>query len=389
MAVKYTNSIHKKTAWGIRLVCGFLFVLFCILYLYGFQSDWLALTQHLASQGRTSYSPLWGMVLITLLLLGLQMGFSRLLVFPVRFHALTFFPSCLLLALCTDYRSVAFGAETAGWNWSVYVLVVIIYAVVVRVVWLFPDVNGEKETVFACLWPNAMLMSLLLFMAGSAGNAQDSLHYKLRVARLLEQGEEEAALEVGKRSDATNHSLTALRAYALSRQGRLGDKLFEYPQHYGSRGLLLPKKDSLLLGDWPKRLYRHLGRRPASDWHGDTRLFLERVAGCDSVAPAVGDYLLCTYLLDKNLDNFVRALPNYYVVSDSLPRHYKEALILYSHLRMKPVIVFREGAVSANYEGFQEYRSRYSRTEERRNRCRDMYGGTYWYYYYFQEPVAL
>lgn len=383
----YNNSNEKKAARGVYLVCGFLFMLFSFLYLYYFQADWLALTQHLLSQGQTTYSPLWGALLITLLLMGLQIGFIRMVALPLRFHALSFFPSCLLLALCTDYRSVALGAETDGWSGYVYVLLIALYAVVVRIVICFPDVNAERESPLAYYWPNALWMALLWGMTGSAGNARDAFHYELRMAHLMELGMDKEALDVGSRSSATNRSLTALRAYALSRQGQLGDRLFEYPQNYGSRGLLFSETDTLLLGDWPKKLYRHLGRRPGTGLRGDTRLFLERVARYDSVAPAVGDYLLCTYLLDKNLDEFARALPQYYAVNDSLPRYYKEALVLYSRVRMKPVLVFTEGAVSANYEGFQEYRSKYSNAEEQKNRCRDMYGTTYWYYYYFQPSV--
>lgn len=253
---------------------------------------------------------------------------------------------------------------------------------------LFPDVSSDKVSVYAYLWPNILILSLSFLLVGAGGNARDAFHYELRMARLLGQGKSEEALQVGIRSEVASRGLTAARAYALSLNGMLGDKLFEYPQRYGSNGLLPLETDSLFPGNWPQSLYRHLGGRPGKKQPGNVTAFLERLNGHERRTAAARDYLLCAYLLDKELDKFVQTLSDSCLFNDSLPRYYKEALVLYAHLRMKPVVVFHEGAVAANYEGFQECRSRYAVEEERNNRCRDMYGQTYWYYYYFQ-PVSL
>ena len=94
----------------ISWVCGSLFTLFSLLYLFVMQADLLATAQHLLSKGQTVYSPLWGTVIITFLLLLLQGVFRRIMVYPLRFHALYYFPSCVVLGLLTSI------VPQTGWN---------------------------------------------------------------------------------------------------------------------------------------------------------------------------------------------------------------------------------------------------------------------------------
>ena len=101
----YKPTYKKRTARMISWVCGSLFTLFSLLYLFVMQADLLATAQHLLSKGQTVYSPLWGTVIITLLLLLLQGVFRRIMVYPLRFHALYYFPSCVVLGLLTVHCS--------------------------------------------------------------------------------------------------------------------------------------------------------------------------------------------------------------------------------------------------------------------------------------------
>ena len=89
----YKPTYKKRTARMISWVCGSLFTLFSLLYLFVMQADLLATAQHLLSKGQTVYSPLWGTVIITLLLLllpgsfsadnGISVAFPCTLLFPV------------------------------------------------------------------------------------------------------------------------------------------------------------------------------------------------------------------------------------------------------------------------------------------------------------------
>ena len=106
----------------------------------------------------------------------------------------------------------------------------------------------------------------------------------------------------------TDRSLTAMRVFALSRENLLGEKLFDFPQYNGSQGLLPSLSDTTYAHDWTKALYKHLGGKPGKNLKDNTR-FLELLSQRPSATAAAKDYLLCAYLLDKNLDAFVTVLP--------------------------------------------------------------------------------
>lgn len=100
---------------------------------------------------------------------------------------------------------------------------------------------------------------------------------------------------------------------------------------------------------------------------------------------SVTDYILCGYLLDKNLDAFVNTIKTKYnLTSPSLPKHYKEALILYTHLRANPVLVFHSEIMDADYADFQKLEEKYIDKAERYSYVKDTYGETYWFYYFYQ-----
>ena len=54
----YKPTYKKRTARMISWVCGSLFTLFSLLYLFVMQADLLATAQHLLSKVQTVYSPL-------------------------------------------------------------------------------------------------------------------------------------------------------------------------------------------------------------------------------------------------------------------------------------------------------------------------------------------
>ena len=136
-------------------------------------------------------------------------------------------------------------------------------------------------------------MAVLMFVIGIAIDTTDVQRYASRMEKLIARGDYQQALEVGKRSDKTNQHLMQLRIKALGHEHQLGDKLFLYPLT-GKGGQFVKQG---------------------------------------------GDYELCAYLIDKNLDSFVEVLPKYYKIDDKLPRYYREALVQYNHLRSNPRII--------------------------------------------------
>ena len=97
------------------------------------------------------------------------------------------------------------------------------------------------------------------------------------------------------------------------------------------------------------------------------------------------DYLLCGYLLDKNLDSFVREITRHYAVNDSvsLPKHYEEALLLYTHLHSTPYIIYKNDVVNADFQDFQKLENTIFNAQHK-TALRDTYGNTYWYYYMYE-----
>ena len=89
----------------MRVMCAILFLLFTFLYLFEYQADILAVTQHVLAHGVTHYNRTIGAVLLTIILWVLQLVIFGLSGLSRRFHALTYLPSLLLLGVLTDVTS--------------------------------------------------------------------------------------------------------------------------------------------------------------------------------------------------------------------------------------------------------------------------------------------
>ncbi|MBP7105506.1 MAG: hypothetical protein KBA83_10310, partial [Fermentimonas sp.] len=99
--------------------------------------------------------------------------------------------------------------------------------------------------------------------------------------------------------------------------------------------------------------------------------------------PAI-DYLLCGYLLDRNLDAFVRDLRRYYKIDEKLPLHYREALTLYTHLRTNPLLIYHNSVMDTDYQDMIDLQSQFQNQTQRRSTVLDSYGSTYWSYYLYK-----
>ncbi len=372
----------QKTARVIRPACGLLFALFSFGYLYGFQADLLALWQHALAQGQTTYSPFVGALILTVLLWGLQLGVNYVVKYPIRFYALSFFPSCLLLALCSSVHFEVLDRGLTGFGPWGFVAVSMLWVAMTWVVLNFPDVNSERAALSTHLWPNLLEMMLLALFVGAAGNSHEVLHYELRMARHLHEEAPDKALQVAERAEETSRSLSVMRAYALSRQGALGERLFAYPQPFGADGLLPLPSDTLFIGNLPGRIYRSLGGRPASGLEHQTVPFLRALVRRPSANAAVGDYLLCAHLLERDLTGFSEALPRYYASADLLPTHYREALVLHC-LGGSSDTLCTDSTLLARFSTFRAYLALPGSATAVDAACRKDFGATYWYYYYF------
>jgi len=374
----------------MRTMAAVVFLTFTFLWIYHFQADVLAYAQHVFSDGQTHYNRLVGALLITAILQVVQLVVYAVLRLQARLHVLTYYPSLVLLALLDAICPSAGGQSSLSLWW--------LLLVPLTVVWLFAvkyasqmsrfDRKTSLQPVFSnFMWTNLLVLSLMMLGVTLTANTNAVFHYRARVETRLLQQRFADALQVGAKSLETDASLTMLRAYALARQGELGESLFQYPVAGSSADLLpLTGSQSRLLRYPQDSLFRQLGALPRKGM--TTAVYLDRLLRYGQATPLVADYLLCGQLVDRDLDAFARTLPLYYEVPDTLhpeastlPRHYREALTLYTHLRSHPVLEYHDAVSDEDYANLQELESQYRDPRERHIRVKENYQGSYWYYY--------
>lgn len=128
----------------------------------------------------------------------------------------------------------------------------------------------------------------------------------------------------------------------------LAERLFEYPLRGGSVSLL---PDSTLTSKFGfDEIYHHLNLKiPGNQIHNSIE-FIRHGKGINKQA---ADYILCGYLMDKNLDAFVENITKYYDINDFLPKHYREALTLYVHSHTTPKVIFKNSIMDADFQDYQ------------------------------------
>ena len=387
--MNYNNPIPHSTSLAIRIACAVLFSLFCFTYLFCLQGDLLAEAQYVFSGGVTTYYRGTGAVIITAVLMFMQWGLNKITRLDGRFHALSYLPSILVLATMTSItRESIAHFSFGGWCWA-FPLLVVFYSFVVWAIHRFVDTSMVENDyhITRYLWPNFLTLFVMMLLCGACNKADDVYLYELKTERLLLNEEYEDAGNVGLKALVTSPRLNNLRCYALLRQGLLADHLFDYPQPYGSQGLLdLTDTCSRINRFTVKDVCAYLGALPNSKVT-TPRQYLEIMLKTDSLPDrrAIIDYYLCSLLLDKDLQAFRRVLPSLYHCSNSteianLPRIYKEALILDRRFSPSSSIAFPDTLVANDYAQYCNIKEEYSDSTERSNQLHRKYGNTLWWH---------
>ena len=385
--MNYNRRNKNGSTLTIRVMCAIVFVVFSLAWLYCFQADVIAMTQHQLSGGLTHYNKVVGTLIITTLLLLLQLvvyGFTRL---KKRTHALTYVPSMLVLSMLTDVSQQIASDDgithTVSW-WGV-VLVIAVWLPVVFLARQFQEVEEDSSysLVSRPMWINMLMMSVMMMGVAWLGNTDAVFHYRMQVEGLLAEGKFDKAAKVGRKSLESDQHLLMLRMYALARTGGLGDHLFEYPISGTSQDMLPTNGRTRMMLCPEDSLYRFLGARPAEKM--EPVRYLQLLLRRDAVPrKTIGDYLLCSYLIDRDLDRFAREIGRYYVIDDKLPKHYREALILYAHLRANPLFVYQNPVMEEDFGNLRDMEQQYPMLSERKGKVGEQYRSTYWYYYNYE-----
>ena len=238
-----TNLSYKRAVRILTGACGLLFSAFSFIYLYLFQGDVLGALHYSLSQGKTHYSPLAGAIIITLVLLIFRWGINGLLGLKGSVRSLSYFPSCLLLGVLTDVnRSLYHGGNFADkWLWLLPLLLIMYVGVVFVLRRIFRHWLDHESSVIGLINSNLAILLILCLMTACIGNSDINFHHELAIENAIREKDYKAARKVGYESLDPSRTLTVLRAYALSREGTMGEHLFEYPQYYGSDGLLFSR----------------------------------------------------------------------------------------------------------------------------------------------------
>ena len=381
--MNFNNPNTKNSTAVIRAVCAIVFCIFTFVYLYFYQADVLAVGQHVLSGGATHYDRMIGCVIITFSLLLLQIGVYVFFRLDKHCHALTYFPSLLLLTVITDIsQDIDRGFSFGAWLW-IFPLLLLLWgglSVFVRNYQMYS--RASSYGIFSrAMWSNMSIMTLLFLFTGLASNGNAVFHYCMRAEKCLLEGNYGEALAVGKKSLETDDNLTMIRVYALARKGMLGEKLFTYPVEGTSDDMLPYSGDARCMMYPNDSIYRFIGAKPSGRFKAIP--YMKALLRLGMTTPAVKDYILCGYLIDRDLDSFAHALPEFYEVDDKLPKHYREALTLYTHLRSKPYIIYHNSVMDTDFSDLQALERKYKTEAARSVAVNEMYAGTYWWYYMY------
>lgn len=387
-----------KTAGFIRYSCALLFMLFSFCYLFFLQGEILAEAQFVYSGGITSYNILIGAIVITVILQIIQWLVCLMSCLPSRWHALSYLPSMLLLAILTDVNQEAIAHFSFGaWLWIAPLILFAYILLVIAIRQLDNDISVYRLDIKSQTYPNFILLFFMMLGVGAVPQSTDVYHYELKAERLILAKDYQGAAAVGKRSLRSSVRLTQLRMYALSKQGLLPECIFDYPQYYGSKGLLDIADTSSLERFTSQDICFHLGAYCGKSIHTTERYY--RLMLGDSISNQhTADYYLCSLLLDKNLRAFQYQLPRFYNLADSivgaydsLPRAYREALFLLGNnkcaLQGKIVVGADTLACLSDHEmitrfcEYNELKTSLKDQTERINRTHREFGKTYWWYY--------
>lgn len=371
--------MSKRTRYdkSMQWFCAAVFSLFSFIYIYVFQGELLALMQDYLSRGVTSSNAFLAALIITLLLMLMQWGINRMSKLHGRWEAVSYLPSCTLLALVTDVNVSTMLYTPVKWLWGVPICVLLY----IFLVWANRNINDiRKKNYFGVLWPNLLTFNILFILTAQLSNNAPTSHMELAAWHYVHDDKYEEVLSIGRRSDDSNATLTSLRNLAMAKTGRLGDLMFHYPQPYGADGLIYNKYTRQTDRYGSRTFYDHLG---AEAYGGESgRAFAERMYHKTDSA-IYRDLYLAALLLDKDLQTFAREASPLAKADGQLPVHYQEALLLYNDQNPDtPVAFVADTTIVNHFSDYQTLQRQYADDAIiAKNLSKRKFGNTYWTYY--------
>ena len=373
---------EKRIQRTATLFCVVLFVVFSYTFLAVYQAPLLEIFYDRVANGKLQYNAHIVAGIITALLTLLALWLNRMAGFKREWTAVAYLPSCIILAFITDIDRTLYTGGFSYLAWGIIFAVAILFYLFMAFILhrvLFAQIKNLDMEGSRIMWRNMLLLTLLFFLTGTLSSAEEDIKNEAMAYKYYKRGNIDKALKVGRNAASASRELTSSRAYYLALNGELGERLFAYPQYYGSEALLPSFTQTTPLS--PDTVYSQFDiERRATD---TTLEFLTRAASADSVSRNVADYYLSALLLEKRLDEFMVTLPRYYNVEkpNALPKNYKEAILLYNDIAADSTIVVTDEELVKRYTEMRAIESEYPDILVRSNIVHSRYGKSYWYYY--------
>ena len=343
----------------VHVACAVVFAVFSFVYIYHYQCDILTYTQSVLSEGKTHFNRGVGAFLITLVLYLTQRGINAMVRLYARAHAISYFPSMLILAFITDAPSDLSGGYVMGhWAWVLPLSLCLFIGVawVCKQIQPFEPVSGGLLPFMRPLWINIWTMVALMVMVCMCSNSDTLFHYQLRMEQQMVKGRYDKVLKTGAKYRAVNAEMMQMRAMAMAMRGELGERFFHYPVT-DSRSGLVPDE-----GKQTKIL-------PVNA--------LSNVARHDSLAT---EYQMIENLRQRQIERFAKEAIHRY--PDSIfPRHYKEAMVIYDDVYEKAVVT--DTALMLRYRDYKYAVARLRKENKSPKLLKKYFGDSYWFYYEF------
>lgn len=385
----------------LSIACALLFVLYAILFYLNHQSGILALSYYVESEVASSapdITAIWiSTSLGTLLCIIPAMILLHWLHFPLRFKALAFLPSYIVLGMITGISPESVTSVENDIPLLPSVLLLLLSAILIFLTQVYHEDRGEHAPLQNYLGANVLISCVGMMLCIALTNTDRQLHVQLKMADAIHRNSCLVMEKHPRGETASNNTITSMQVLHLSRQGVLADKLFSLPNLRGSESMLPDTLPASMLYNIPALVYRHLHAVPAGKCRnalcflGEAQkrraVMLDNPSAtrADSLrALPLTDYYLCALLLDRKLKRFSEELPRYYVLDDALPRHYREALVLYYSSDSMAQRYFHDSVMDSLLLSYQELLQRESAVwSHQRKASFKAYPHSYWNYYFF------
>ena len=361
----------------ISFLCALFFAIFSFTFIAEYKSALMELVYDVLATGKLEFNVYLFSATVTAILVGLALWLNRFAKFQREWTAMAYLPSALILAFVTNVGRNLFSGisydSTWGWIFGLGVFVYIAFSFVLRRL-LFEKIKNPTMAVNRLFWRNLIVLNVLFVMVGLLSGCDKSFEYEAQQYVLLKKGEAEKALATGADSPLVSPELTAQRAYILSLEGNLAEKIFEFPMLYGVDGLLPGTLRTSPLA--PDSVYTLIGVERAQN-EGALE-YLERIVALDSVTFVAKEYYLVALLAELNLVDFYDNFMHLYKGRD-VPKHFKEALVLCSY-------IVPEYKLPSGCEGFSRRFAEMLSDLKREGATPSVgleliYGDTYWWYF--------